>query len=183
MSVTRSYACALYEAAREFKCLDPVETQLKEFLAILDQSQDVRATLCTPVASLKEKEAVVGEIAKKAGFTPVMAQFLALLARKNRLNLFEEISKAFFIERFTSEGGISGHLVSAEPLSESDSQALTEAFSKKLGKKASFQVTTEPSLLAGLKVTVNGVTYDGTLHSQIQKLRDYFVAGLPGAHG
>jgi F0F1-type ATP synthase delta subunit len=67
-------------------------------------------------------------------------------------------------------------------MNEADVKNLAKAFSEKLGKRVAFQSSTEPALLAGLKVTVNGVTYDGTLRSQIQKLRDYFVAGLPGAH-
>ena len=53
-----------------------------------------------------------------------------------------------------------------------DVEALAKAFGKKLNKRVAFHVSTDPSLLAGMKVTVNGVTYDGTLRSQLQKLRD-----------
>ena len=35
-------------------------------------------------------------------------------------------------------------------------------------------------ILAGMKVTVNGVTYDGTLRSQLQKLRDQVAMGVTG---
>jgi F0F1-type ATP synthase delta subunit len=67
-------------------------------------------------------------------------------------------------------------------LAEADIDTLTKAFSQKLGKKVAFRVAIDPSLLAGMKVTVNGVTYDGTLRSQIHKLRDHLAAGLPRAH-
>jgi F-type H+-transporting ATPase subunit delta len=79
--------------------------------------------------------------------------------------------------RLLAEGGVPGRLVAAEPVSDQDVQGLAQAFSKKLGKKVAFQVSTDPSLLAGMKVTVNGVTYDGTLRSQLQRLRDRLVAG------
>jgi F0F1-type ATP synthase delta subunit len=41
-----------------------------------------------------------------------------------------------------------------------------------LGRKVAFRVSTDPSLLAGVRVTVSGVTYDGTLKAQLEQLKD-----------
>ena len=59
-----------------------------------------------------------------------------------------------------------------DPLKDSDVQGLAQAYEKKLGKRVEFQVSVDPGLLAGLKVTVNGVTYDGTLRSQLDRLKE-----------
>jgi F-type H+-transporting ATPase subunit delta len=91
--------------------------------------------------------------------------------------VFGEIRNAYRSVRLEAEGGVSGRLVSADPLSESDIKGLADAFQRKLGKPVAFRVSTDPSLLAGMKVIVNGVTYDGTLKSQLQQLRDLVVAG------
>jgi hypothetical protein len=50
--------------------------------------------------------------------------------------------------------------------------ALSVAFGARIGRKVSFETHEDPSLLAGVKVTVGGVTYDGTMRSQLSRLRE-----------
>jgi F-type H+-transporting ATPase subunit delta len=186
MSVSISYAKALYEAAKEAhvssEVLDQIEKQLETFVSVMAGSKEAKTALQSPVTTTREKTAVVEELSKKISLTDLTRQFLMLLARKDRLSILPEIREAFNEVRLSQEGGVPGVLVAAEPMSESDISTLAKAFSQKLGKKVAFRVSTDSSLLAGMKVTVNGVTYDGTLRSQLQKLRDRFVAGFPGAH-
>ena len=184
MSVAQSYAKALYETAAEKKAsseeFDQIENQMDQLLTLFNHSKETRVALFGPVTTAREKVAVVESIAKKMGMSPILTQFLALLARKGRLSLFHTVRDAFTNVRLSYEGGVAGQLVSADALSDSDINSLAKAFSHKLGKKVAFRVSTDPLLLAGMKVTVNGVTYDGTLRSQLHKLRDRFVTGYAG---
>lgn len=186
MSVPHSYAKALYEAAKDASltgaALDRLELDLGNFIFLMKSSPTLKTALLAPITNSKEKVALIGELAKKFEWSDLMSKFMALIARKDRFSFLEQIKEEFGSVRLFMEGGVSGRLVSAEPMSEADLSTLVKAFSQKLGKKVAFQVSTDPSLLAGMKVTVNGVTYDGSLRSQLQKLRDRFVAGLPGAH-
>jgi F-type H+-transporting ATPase subunit delta len=186
MSAANSYARALYEAAKDNResseNLDLIEKQITGFISVLGTSKELRAALLAPITTTREKISIVEDLSKRLGITSFLQQFLVLLARKERLPLLAKICDSFAEVRLKAEGGVSGQLVAAEPMSESDISTLVKAFSQKLGKKVAFRVSTDPLLLAGMKVTVNGVTYDGTLRSQLQKLRDRFVAGLPGAH-
>jgi F-type H+-transporting ATPase subunit delta len=182
MSVAKAYARALYETATDQKLspefFDHVEVQMDHFLSFLEKWKDGKVLLFSSMTSTREKIGMIQEFSKKLDFSPLLTQFMILLIQKKRLSLFKEIRTHFGVVRLTLEGGVPGRLVSAEPMSESDIGVLARAFSQKLGKKVAFQVSTDPFLLAGMKVTVNGVTYDGTLRSQLQKLRDRFVNGL-----
>ena len=183
MSVATSYARALYETVAQNATandLNQIENQFKQVLTVLEQSKEVKAALFSPLTNIREKMALADSIGNKMGFHPGFSRFLSLLAKKGRMSLMPQIHQAFVSVRLAQEGGISGNLVSAEPMSDSDVDALAKAFSQKLGKKVAFQVSTDPSLLAGIKVTVNGTTFDGTLRSQLQKLRDRFVTGFTG---
>jgi F-type H+-transporting ATPase subunit delta len=176
MSVAKAYARALFETATGAKSssqeIQGLEDELGSLLTAIESSKEARIALFAPLVSAKEKGALVENISKKAKVSPLMARFLALLAKKGRLSLLSEIHKAFALVRVESEGGIIGTVVAADPVGTGDVESLAKAFGKKLNKRVSFQVSTDPSLLAGMKVTVNGVTYDGTLRSQLQKLRD-----------
>jgi F-type H+-transporting ATPase subunit delta len=186
MSVANSYAKALYQAAIDKEASSEIllqlESEMNDFDSLLNGSKEMQSALLGLVTTSKEKAQIVEEFAKKMSLSEVFKQFLLLLARKERMNLLSSIKDAFNSVRLEMEGGLSCSLVSADPMSESDVEILAKAFGKKLGKKVAFRVSTDPSLLAGVKVTVNGVTYDGTLRSQLQKLRDRFVAGVPGAN-
>lgn len=182
MSLAISYAKALYQAAKEgngsAEALDQLENQMDAFAQAL-QNQEVRNGLLGPVVSAKDKTAIIEHVAQKTGFAKIFTNFLILLANKGRLPIFLAVRDAFNTVRLESEGGVAGKLVSAEPVSDADVQGLAKAFGRKLGKKVTFRVATDPNLLAGMKVTVNGVTYDGTLRSQLAQLRERLVTGAP----
>lgn len=179
MSVAKSYAKALYETAQSAKqAVAPIEKELDQFLAAMNGSREGNIALTGPVTTAKEKMAVVEAVAQKLGLGDLTRRFLSLLARKERLGLLAEVNEALSEVRLLAEGGVSGVLYSAEPMSASDVDGLASAFSKKLGKKVAFRVEADPTLLAGVKVTVNGVTYDGTLRSQLQRLRDQVASGV-----
>lgn len=184
MSVANSYAKALYETVAEknspAEVFNRIEAQFDEITAMMNQSREVKAALIAPVTNMREKVSLIEALSTKMQLEPVFTQFLKLLAKKGRMSLVGEIREAFITVRLAHEGGVSGRLVSAEPMSEADIASLAQAFSEKFGKRVAFQVSTDPSLLAGMKVTVNGTTFDGTLRSQLQKLRDRFVTGFTG---
>ncbi len=186
MSLSKSYAKALFEAALEGKAtseaLDLMGTHLDELSRMLQGSPDLRTVLTGPAASNQEKISIMQELARRMGVQPLLANFLTLMARKERLDIVAAVSEAYAQVRLEASGGVSGRVVSADPVEAADLAALSEAFASKLGKKVAFQTSTDPELLAGMKVTVNGVTYDGTLRSQLQRLRDRLVLNIGTAH-
>jgi len=181
MSLATSYARALYEAAKDAggtaDSLDQLEAQMDSFLLGLKGAPEAQKALLGPVISIKEKEAIIASVAQAAGYSRLLINFFSLLLSKDRLSAFSEIREAFSVVRLDEEGGVAGRLVSADPLSDADVQSLSASFTKKLGKKVAFRSSTDASLLAGVKVIVNGVTYDGTLRAQIKKLRDQIIVG------
>ena len=185
MSVATSYAKALYEAAQEWKPQAPDSESLEKNMDVLQEvlsaSKEMRVALLGPITTGREKASLVEDLCKRLGMSPLFIRFAVLLAKKRRLEFLSNIRDAFSTIRLNAEGSLAGRLVSAEQMSESDTDVLAKAFGKKLGKKVAFRVSIDPSLLAGMKVTVNGVTYDGTLRSQLQKLRDGFAAGISSA--
>jgi F-type H+-transporting ATPase subunit delta len=184
MSVANTYAKALFQTARDRGPADlaSVEPQLDQLIAVIESSREMQVALHSPVTSAKEKEGVVKALADKAQASPLVSQFVVLLARKGRVSALREVREAFAEVRLQAEGGVSGRLDVAEPVGDADVAGLAQAFSRKLGKKVAFRVNVDPSLLAGMKVTVNGVTYDGTLRAQLQRMRDQLTRGLAEGH-
>jgi F-type H+-transporting ATPase subunit delta len=183
MSVSRSYASALLEAATELglkaEQLDSIEQELAAFSGAVVASRDLAEALRSPVVASADKAEVVSAIATKMGFSDLSSKFLVMIARKERASLLASIVEAFTAVRLESEGATFGHVVSADALKKEDLEELAMAFSRKLGKKVVFKSEVDEDLLAGLKVTVGGVTYDGSLRSQLKQLRERLVYGKP----
>ena len=181
MSLAKSYARALFEAAQDARLpasdMDLIESQLGQVVELMDTSKELRTALVSPALPAKQKAEVVEAVAKKGAFHPLVASFLGLIARKERFAELEAMVDSLTGVRLASEGGVLGHVVSADPMEAADLSALAASFTKKLGRRVAFRASTDPDLLAGLKVTVNGVTYDGTLRSQLHRLRDQLVVG------
>ena len=98
------------------------------------------------------------------------------------MDLAGELANGFSRVRIESSGGELGVLESSDPLSDADVQQLAEAFTRRLGRKVVFEKKTRPGLLAGVKVTVGGTTYDGTLRAQLNRLRDKFFTTSSSTH-
>ncbi len=184
MSIAKAYAQALFGAAQDAnvttEAMDHLEKQLGEFIQAVDASTEVRAALYGPITTAHEKAEIVKALGQKIGAPALLVQFLTLLGTKSRLSYIKEIRDALTATRVNATGGVIGELVSAEAMSAADVEGLASAFGKKLGKRVSFRVATDASLLAGMRVSVNGVTYDGSLRSQLSRLRDRFVSGFTG---
>lgn len=179
MSVATVYAKALYEAHAQSggaSKIGQMETELASVQKWIDESKELRTVMLGPVVNAKERAAVIEQLGTKAQLSREVSQFLALMARKGRLSLLSEVIAEFGAIRVQAEGGVVGRLVTADPMSPADVDSLAVAFSKKLGKKVSFRVSTDPALLAGIQVSVNGVTYDGTLRSQLRRLREEILS-------
>jgi F-type H+-transporting ATPase subunit delta len=183
MSVARIYAKAFFESKNDVGASQADHKALGEFITDLKESREAKAVLFGPAVSTKDKISILDQLAQRAGLSKGLSHFLFLLAKKGRLSLLEEIHEHLDEVRVESEGGVLGNLVSAEPLGKKELEDLASAFSKKLNKKVEFKVSTDPTLVAGLKVTISGVTFDGSLQGQIKKLRERFVYGGSMANG
>jgi len=181
MSLTRSYARALLEAAQEMNLksndLDQIQNELNLFVTTMNSHAELSESLSSPVVPADKKAEISQELTQRLGFSKLASNFIALVAKKNRVSFFQEMADAFLEARLQAEGAMMGSVVSADPLQKTDLEELATSFTKKFGKKIVFKAAVDPSLLAGLKVTVNGVTYDGSLRSQLHQLRDRLVYG------
>lgn len=189
MSVGTVYVRAITEAVVELgksngnghkehqrQILEDIRKQLSAFLNIVNGNPSLSKALCTLATSREEKSKVVAALLKGQEISPLAVKLINLLVRKNRLGELGSILEAFDQSLLESDGGVLGLAESAEPLNEESLRALSASFGKKLGKRVEFKNTSDASLLAGLRVTVAGVTYDGTLRGQLDRLKEKFLS-------
>lgn len=173
MKAIRLYAQVLVEVAlapgSEFK-IDSILSELRSFQSSMGESQVFGKVFSNPTLSQEEKQKALGELTHKSGLTPISARFLSLLARRNRLNLLADILKEVETIEIEKRGGLTGELLSAVSLEAGVVVGIQDALTKRLHKPVQLKQKIDTSLIAGMRVTLSGVTYDGSIRGKLDKL-------------
>ena len=185
MSVAKSYAQALFELTNEKAHGAPdaaqVEGELAALAAAMGSSVELSRLLGGAVVSSEQRGAIISAITQKMGLSVVVSRAAKIAAEKGRVGLFSQIHDEFVKLRVSHDGGLLGELISAEPVEARDQEELAQAFAKKLGKKIVFKTKVDPTLIAGLKVVVGGVTYDGSVRAQLQRAKTAMLSATAQA--
>lgn len=149
-----AYIDALKGVADDFKA-EP------DFPAVLSSYQ-------IPIVSLQNiVEKVYGDIPLKH-----LVPFLKFLIGKRLIVRFDSILEQFVTLADEKLGIKEGIVYSVKPLSEKEIGKLEKLFSDKLQKEVRLSNRTEPSLLGGIRVFLDGKAYDGSLSAKIENLRE-----------
>ena len=111
------YASALFELATEEKATEEVGRQLAAFGSAIDQSDDLRRLVRSPVFSSDDQIAALDGVAGQLGITGTTLNFLKLVAKNRRLARAPRDHQGLCHAPRHSKGEIAGEVTSAEPLS------------------------------------------------------------------
>jgi len=167
----KPYAQVLLDAARETKSEDQLAAELGAFVALVGGTPDLERIVRNPALPPAEKQKVVDGLVAKAAWSPLTAQALRLLTRKERLDRVDDILEAYQELLDQARGIVLAEVRAAHALDPSQQQALEQAIARAAGKKVRAQVSIEPELLAGVVAKVGSTVYDASLRGQIQKMR------------
>lgn len=170
--VAERYASALFELARDADSLAAVEEDVTSVRTMLEDSEDLRRLISSPVFSAEEQIRALGAVLDKAEITGLVAKFLKLAARNRRLFAADDMLAAFQKLLADHRGETVAHVTSAEPLSETHLSALKSALADKLkGRTVKLETKVDPSLIGGLVVRVGSQMIDTSVRRRLQGLR------------
>lgn len=168
--LARRYARALFEIARERKILDKVHGDMNSLQANLAANQELRMVVDSQDVSKHEKQQVFGTLLK-GKVSDVFLNFLFLLCKKNREILIDTISREFdaLMDKYNRK--LRAATVTAIPL---DSEVLTrlkELLDDTYDADVKIDNMTDPGILGGIVIEVGGQVFDGSLASQLRRLK------------
>lgn len=163
----RVYGGSLYDLCLEEQLTERVLDELKEVREIFKDNPDYIRLLSEPSIRKDERTKMIEE-AFGDGAERYLVNFLKLLCDKNLLNEFSGCVEEF-TRRFNLDHGIvEAKVTSAVELSDAQKQSLKAKLESTSGKKVSLLVKVDPKVLAGLRVEMEGVQFDGTVEGRIQ---------------
>lgn len=169
--VAERYASSLFELAREAGSIDAVSADLDRFQALLDESDDLKRLVASPVFSAEEQQRAISAVAAKAGIAGVVGNFLKVVASNRRLFALPGMIRAFRQIAAEHRGEVTAEVTSAHALTAAQEKELKSALKGVTGKNVDINVTVDPTLLGGLIVKIGSRQIDTSLRTKLSTLK------------
>lgn len=169
LTVDMTYGTALYEAAAELNKTEQIAADAESVLAILEQEPDLRAFVDYPAISAEEKKKALKNIFE-GQIADELLNFMFVLIDKRRMGQFERIIRVYKDMMNHVEGVAYGVVYSAAPLEPKQLTEIEEQTSRLLQENIKLTNETDPSLIAGIKVLVEGKIIDASFRKKFDEL-------------
>ncbi|MBI3468127.1 MAG: ATP synthase F1 subunit delta [Planctomycetes bacterium] len=173
--LARVYAQAFWGAAEKAGAAEAAIGELDAFLEELVQPNPAFAEfLRSRIVSRENKEQVFQQGLQER-VSPVLLRFLLVLNRHQRLDLLRDISRACHEIDSERRGRVPVQVTVAAKLDGELTERIRVRLRELLQKEPMVSIRVDPELLGGLVVRVGDSVYDGSLATQLKRLRDQML--------
>lgn len=164
------YARALLEVTEERKETDKAAAQLGALGQAIESAQDLAQVLHDPRFK-DERLAVFEALGQKLGASNTVSSLLRTLAAAERLHELPDVAAAFSRLADEQSGRVRATVSSAVALDDGDKKGVQAALESSTGKQVVIEFTTDPSLLGGVVVKMQDLVWDGSVRTQLERMR------------
>ena len=170
------YAKALFDVALEEKAdLAKIADNLDALVQMMKGSPDLERAAGFSSTTEAQRESLMNSVSSAMGLAAPVAKMLVLLAKSGKLNLVPHLAESYRERLLSHQNVVRADVTSAAPLSPEKAKALEESLSKVTGKKVELSVSVDPELLGGVVARIGSTVYDGSVKTQLQRMRQELV--------
>ena len=171
-TIAKRYARAFFEIADEAKQLENYFGELNGFSSIVEGNADLKEFLANPIFDQAEKKSVVESILQKTNISGITANFLKLLADKQRIVILKDIVEAYREMMDEALKTVRVTVKTAFPLSAELVKKLQDGLEMQTGKQVHMTIAEDQTLLGGIIVRVGDTLYDNSIRTQLNNIRN-----------
>ncbi len=171
--VHRTYARALFDAAKERGRLASVREELADFTANVRDVPELGEVLRNPQLDPKTKAALLGDLLADAD--ELVRNFLLLVSEKGRAGGLEAIAREFERLVAVEERVLDVELTTAYELSDEDARAIVGQVERASGRRVEARRSVDPELIGGVVLQAGSVRVDASVRGRLQRLRRELV--------
>ena len=168
--VLQPYASALMSLAKSNNLSEKFGEDIRSLLSLLEESEELRLFLGSPLVKPQDKKAVIDRIAGDE-MHPMMRNFLRLLVDKGRILFVEGIGKRYLTELRDLNQTVLAEVTSAVPLSEAQQQTVREKVKAMTNaREVEIETKIDSDLIGGVIIKVGSRVIDASLRGQLRRL-------------
>lgn len=170
-SVAGRYASALFDLANEQGQLSELEADVVALQGMLDESEDLRRLVRSPLISSDDQVKALDAVLGKAGAGTLLTNFMKLVARNRRLFATQDMLKSFRAIAARHRGEVTAEVTTATALTQPQLDQLEDVLRIEVGKEVKVQTRVDPAILGGLIVKVGSRMVDSSLRTKLSSLK------------
>ena len=174
--IAKPYAQALYDAAVEQDALDRIVGDASQIISLAQDSEDFEGFLTNPILSPQFKSEMFQQLLSET-IHPLTLNFLLLLATKQRERFLVAILQAFLELVDLKAGRVVAQVTSAVPLSDAQQANLVQQLSDYSGAEVRLELSEDSTIKGGIIVRLGDTVFDGSVVTQLQRLRSLLARG------
>jgi len=170
--VATRYARALYGLAKDNGEQDKIYDQMRVIDDAFSLEKEITEFVHSPLIRPAQKVKAMEQLVAKVAMPETLKNFLLLLAKKNRLNIFPEVMSAYQTIADEAHGVTRGVVRSATVLPPDERKRIEQLVGKATKKQVILTYKEDPSLLGGLVAEVGSYTFDDSLSSHLIRINE-----------
>jgi F-type H+-transporting ATPase subunit delta len=168
--VAKRYAKALFALAREEACEEAWGAELARVASVFAE-RPLASVVRDATVDRRTKRELARRVAEELGLSRPVANFVGLLAERNRLQWLSAIEGHYGRLLDEALGRVRARIVAARPVPDERLQRIVAALARRTGKTVLAETAVDPHLLGGVLVEIGGRVYDGTLRARLEAIR------------
>ena len=160
------YAKALLATAQEQQAADQVADDMESVHMTLENSQELKAALASPVISAELKGDTLKAIFGKV--SPVVKTFLALVAENNRANHLDGVALKYKQLYQELQGKQEAEVTTAVPLTPALEKVVMDKIKTLTDKKVELVSTVDQDIIGGFILRLGDQQFDASVANQLQ---------------
>ena len=169
------YSRALFEVAKEAGDLEKIETDIKSFKFLLENSLELNNFLSNPSQSINSQNNVNNLLSEKFSFSKNLKNFFSLLIEKRRIFFVSKIMESFLKLCSRKRGEVKASLISSKELSESELESISKDLSSSMGSIIKFDYKIDKELIGGLKLQLGSFMIDTSIKNKLKKFEQQMI--------
>jgi F-type H+-transporting ATPase subunit delta len=167
--VARTYARALFGAAKDAGRVAEVRDELAMFVEAVDEVRELRALIRNPELDPPTKAAALDAVLE--GADELLRNFVRVVTEKGRAAQLDEILREYEALVAAEEHILNVELTTAYELSDDDAVAIVQQIEKASGRRVEAARTVDPDLIGGLVLKAGSLEVDSSVRGRLDRLR------------
>ena len=170
------YARALFDVALQEKAdLARIETELAGVNALFEKEPTLKKVMLNPAVPVPRKRAAMVELTTHAKTSTMVGKLLVLLAERDRLTLLPDLLASYRERMLDHQKIVRAEVITATAIDDDTQQTIQTTLAAITGRTVTVVSKMDPAIIGGLVARVGGTVYDGSIATQLQKLKQRLV--------
>ena len=170
-TTSKEYAEALFELAAGENLLEETSDGLVTVISALEQTPEYRSLLASAAIGKADRMNALDE-AFRGKIPNVLLGVLRMMVSRGNIGSLDAVARAFGEMSRQYRGESVARVISAVRLKESEAVALRAELEKRFARKITLSCETDPALIGGVRVEIDGRVIDGSIRNKLEQIKD-----------